>query len=198
MDVAQKILTAKRAARNKKPVVPLQIKWRKSEIATKDFGSTRNVPPFIAQILAFLSSVTSRERQIYLHLPGIIPKTLNHQYGRGANGGSYLIKEAKELRDIAQWEAIRQNHKCWAPRGAVAAVVGLYSPDEWVTSGGLIRESDCDNRLKPALDAAQKAIPAFQDHQVWFSMAFKCASNEKFTGIWLFDTGNVVSGFNFR
>lgn len=118
-----------------------------------------------------------------------LPKSLNHQYGRGRGGHSYLKPEVKAFRELTM-SAIGPRRHYWKPTGVVSAIVFFESPN-WVTKKRTIREMDCDNKIKPLLDAIQAATK-MKDERIWDVLAFKIPSKRERTTAYLFDLGPVV------
>lgn len=116
-----------------------------------------------------------------------LPPSLNHQYGRRADGGNCLKQHVKDFR-MSVLCSIGQ--KRWRPEGVFAAVILFESPG-WITKAHLVRIVDVDNKVKPLLDAIEKATQT-PDELVWHAHIFKIVSAKTRTITHLFDLGDII------
>lgn len=122
-------------------------------------------------------------------LEDLVPKSLNHQYlKRGAGKRFDFDPDIKLLRDLV-FIHLRAQPRFY-PRGAVALVIEMHTP-AWLTLENKVRALDLDNKIKPLIDAVQKAIDHGDEH-VWQIHAFKIASRVTRTRVSLFDLGDII------
>lgn len=131
-----------------------------------------------------------------------LPLSLNHQHKewvrkvydpktkKSYNRVSKRTKpEVEEYRYLVLNE-LRFSGQKWEPKGITAVVVILESPI-WLTKKYTPRQADADNKLKPAVDAAQYATHV-PDELHWEFHVYKAVSRRERTIIYLFDLGDIV------
>lgn len=154
-------------------------------------------PPEAQLLLASYFKATNETGRAYIGfiLNGIIPKSLNSQYRRlgRRKGQRYgFDDDIKMLRDLTRYQ-ISQSPKIFKPKGLLAAVVFLETP-QWVTQERKPRQLDADNKVKPLMDAIEKAT-GIGDERYWAIHVFKVTSKRTATIVHLFDLGDVVDSY---
>jgi hypothetical protein len=171
----------------------------------------RGIPAVLRLLLGYYLDLSSQHRLATLSfvVPGPLPLSLNHQKKRimtpvmqggkvvRGPGGKVLLRPSEALKEEVHEYRARVaraideiKRKAWRPVGVTAAVVLFESPT-WLTQEMRVRKEDCDNKIKPALDAAALAT-GIPDELHWQVHAFKVASKRIRTIVYLFDLGNVV------
>lgn len=170
--------------------------------------------PLVARILIghYLEQCTASGRAWTSYVvEGPLPLSVNHQKKRILTpwvkdgrvrrdaAGKVLMRPSEALLPevhafrAATLEAI-QRKPPWAPTGVTAAVI-LFASDSWLTADGRPRREDADNKVKPTLDAAEKAngVP---DELHWQFHVFKLFSRRTRTIVYLFDLGDEVECYD--
>lgn len=120
-----------------------------------------------------------------------LPTSVNHQY-KHTRFNTRLEPEVLQFR---QWVCLALGHQRleWKPTGTTAALLFFESP-LWVTQKREVRQMDADNRVKPVLDAVERATNV-PDELCWEVHCYKIASRRTRTTCYLFDMGDVVDFF---
>jgi Holliday junction resolvase RusA-like endonuclease len=169
------------------------------------------IPAVLRLLLGYYLDLSSQHRLSTLSfvVPGPLPLSLNHQKKRimtpvmkGGSvvrgpGGKVLLRPSEALKpEVHEYRARvsrvidEARRKAWRPLGVTAAIVLFESPT-WLTQEKRVRKEDCDNKIKPALDAAALAT-GVPDELHWQVHAFKIPSKKTRTIVYLFDLGNVI------
>jgi Holliday junction resolvase RusA-like endonuclease len=83
-----------------------------------------------------------------------LPPTMNH-YWKFFRGRPVLSKDALPFQELVRYSMQRANA---IPKEMVPmSIMMIFRSNRWVSKKGLLREMDVDNRIKPLLDAIQKA-----------------------------------------
>ncbi len=166
------------------------------DLSTERFDAVTAVTPRVAsQIATIMTTGVQGIPPLAINL-WFLPKSLNHQYVRRGKGQQYdLDPEIKALRDemYAKLAPIRGR---WAPTGLLGAVIVFASPS-WLTKEHTIRSVDTDNKVKPLLDAFEKAT-GINDARFWETHVFKAYSNVTCTTLFVYDLGDIVQRHSFR
>lgn len=114
------------------------------------------------------------------------PLSVNHQYIH-TRFNTRLRPEVEAFR----WKVrLAIGSKRLTGEGLLAAVIVLYGP-MWVTKRLTVREADADNRVKPILDAIEKATD-IEDERFFQVHVFKYPARKTYATVHIFDTGDVV------
>lgn len=122
----------------------------------------------------------------------LIPKSLNHQYGKGKNKRTgktafWLVDEIKTLRQAC---AFKLRHSPIKHFSKTHAIIVFENP-QWITKKNTVRKMDVDNKIKPIFDAIEKAT-GFPDENIFAFHTFKAVGQKQNTHVWLFDMGDIV------
>ncbi len=115
------------------------------------------------------------------------PRTMSHEVVM--RGGKKLKPEVHAFRD---WVTLAIGHQRfdWKATGPLSCYVFFQSP-YWVTKERKVRQVDVDNRVKPLLDAIEKALDT-PDELIWSLHTYKVLGPKERTTVYLFDLGDVV------
>jgi Holliday junction resolvase RusA-like endonuclease len=119
-----------------------------------------------------------------------LPPSTNDLYVKRSRSVYDLHPDVKALRDEV-CAALGYKRLEWRPRGACAALILFYGPI-WISKENFINTKDLDNKVKPLLDAIEKATKA-PDETVWHIHCAKVLSNKLETVLYLFDLGDSVT-----
>lgn len=120
-----------------------------------------------------------------------LPPTVNHNYHH-TRFSTRLTDEAKAFRDLVGL-SMGVHKTGWKPRGVVMAMLFFESPF-WITKKHTTRDMDCDNRVKPLLDAIQYAT-GVPDNTNWEFHVWKIPSKLTRTTVYLFELGDLVEWY---
>lgn len=120
------------------------------------------------------------------------PPTVNHMY-QHTRRGTFLTKEVQNFRRHVHFALAASGQK-FICTGTMAMIICLETP-YWVTKKSTIREMDCDNRIKPVIDAVKLSLQ-IPDETVWELHVYKMPSKKIQTTVYLFDLGDIVDVYS--
>lgn len=120
------------------------------------------------------------------------PPTVNHMY-QHTRRGTFLTKETQNFRRHVHFSIAASGQK-FVCTGTMAIIILLETP-YWITKKNTIREMDCDNRVKPVIDAVKLALNV-PDETVWEIHVYKMPSKKIQTTVYLFDQGDIVDVYS--
>lgn len=171
------------------------------------------LPPIVRLVLThYMAECTESGRCQYSLTLDELPMSLNHQKkrimtpwmkngqvmresdGRVRLRPSEALKEGVHLFRAKVQREVDAKLAKWKPSGVTAAVILFESPI-WLTQEYTVRQEDADNKLKPILDAIERAT-VVPDQLHWQLHAFKIASKKTRTIVYLFDLGDIVEYYS--
>jgi hypothetical protein len=155
----------------------------------REISSQNGLATLSFSVNAIPISLNHQHEVVAAFVPQGTPGSFVDKLGRTRRYSKRLREEAKVFRQLIV-DALGDQRHMWRPTGITAAVILFESP-EWVTARRLVREMDVDNKVKPMLDATEKATNV-PDELHWQVHQFKVLCKRKRTRVFLFDLGEIV------